>query len=184
MKAATKALLDAIDWRAAKTAVGDAVAIPQAMADLFAAGTEEAAKSAYWSHLDNEVVVQGQLFEAAGLVIAPVLTELSAGSLSPAARYRSVELLVEIALGAPHPSEETPAAQDLLSFCIGQLRRGLWTLYSLLDCGDERVVVGVLHILEAVEEDRTRLLDVARALAVASDSAAVRARVTELTGRS
>lgn len=184
MKATTQALVNAVDWRAARTAVGDAIAVPQAIADLFAASTEEAAKSAYWSHLDNEVVVQGQLYEAAGLVIAPILTELSADSLSPASRYRAVELLVEIALGAPHPSEEESGGQHLREFCIGQLRRGLWTLYALLDCGDERVVVGVLHILQAVEEDRMRLFGLARVLAVGSDSEAVRARVAELIGRS
>lgn len=117
-------------------------------------------------------------------MIAPVLTELSSGSLSHASRYRSVELLVEIALGAPHPSEEQSGAQDLREFCIGQLRRGRWTLYSLLDCADERVVVGVLHILEAVDEDRTRLFDLARVLAAESDSEAVRVRVTELIGPS
>lgn len=184
MKSTTKALLDAIDWRAARTAVGNAAAVPQAIAALLGADTEEEAKSAYWSHLDNEVVVQGRLFEAAGLVIGPILTELSAGSLSDAARYRSVELLVEIALGAPHPSEEPSGAQGLQEFCISQLRRGLWTLYSLLDCGDERVVVGVLHILEAVEENRTRLLGLARILVASTESEPVRERATELIGRS
>lgn len=184
MKATTQALVNAVDWRAARTAVGDATAVPQAMADLFAASTEEAAKSAYWSHLDNEVVVQGQLYEAAGLVIAPILTELSGDSLSRASRYRAVELLAEIALGAPHPSEEESGGQQLREFCIGQMRRGLWTLYALLDCPDERVVVGVLHILEVVDEDRTRLLSLARVLAAECDSDAVRARVAELIGRS
>lgn len=184
MNSTTKALLDSIDWLAARTAVGNAAAVPHALAELFAAGTEEEAKSAYWSHLDNEVVVQGQLFEAAGLVIGPILTELSSGASSDGSRYRSVELLVEITLGAPHPSEEASDAHDLGELCIGQLRHGLWTLYSLLDCGDDRVVVGVLHILEAVEEDRTRLLGIARALVARNDSEAVRARVAELIGRS
>lgn len=182
MSPITRTLLHGIDWQSARTAVGNAQAVPQALAELFAAETDEEAKAAYWSHLDNEVVVQGELFEAAALVVGPILVELSIGSLSDAARYRAVELLVEIALGAPHSSEESASGMDVQASCTKGLRGGLWTIYSLLDCEDERVVVGALHVLDAVEENRSRLVHISQALAGGSGSDAVRARAAALLG--
>lgn len=179
MRRVTKALIGRVDWSTVETAVGNAKAVPGALADLIHASSEEDAKSAYWAHLDNEIVVQGTLYEAAALVVFPILVELASRALSPAARYRSVDLLVEITLGGPPSSDDSGVA--LQEACITALREGLSTLYALLDCEDERVVVGAIDILERVDPQRARLRDIVSTLP-SSGSPIVEERVRELLG--
>ena len=60
--------LDAIDWRGLRTADGFAGEIPEALRHLAAADGQDDAQRWYW-RLDNHVILQGSLYEAAYAVI-------------------------------------------------------------------------------------------------------------------
>ena len=66
MVSAVNVELDRYDWGSLRTCAGTAAEVPAAVAALVAATTEADAEHAYSeTSLDNEVVVQGNLFQAA-----------------------------------------------------------------------------------------------------------------------
>ena len=79
-----------------RTLIGPADFVPAAIERLTASATEDDATAAYWE-LDNRVVVQGQLFEAAEAVAHELVGRLCVGSVSTAGVSRALDLLVEIA---------------------------------------------------------------------------------------
>src|SRR2546428_3629304 len=97
-------LLRNVDWpkirSLMKTTSDD---VPESFLQLIDSQTDAQAKEAYW-RLDNRVMVQGQLFQAAEKLVPAILAALQL-DLSPSARHRLVELLTEIALGVPDKSE-------------------------------------------------------------------------------
>lgn len=84
-----------LDWSKIKTGVGYANHIPESIKSL-GSFLEEERQRAYWS-IDNYVVIQSDLFEAAYYVIEPILElmekEYSVNRLYP------LRILTEIALG-------------------------------------------------------------------------------------
>ncbi|MDP9023785.1 MAG: hypothetical protein M3N13_00230 [Candidatus Eremiobacteraeota bacterium] len=82
--------------------MGSAADIPAALIDLCHATTDAEADKAYW-RIDNVVVVQGRLFEAAAATATCILTCLP-GTVG-IARTRLLELLVQLGNGEPDPSE-------------------------------------------------------------------------------
>ncbi len=64
MNNVARILIDSVYWASLRSDSGSAVGVPQALWDLFSASSEDAAEAAYW-RIDNEVIVQGQLHEAA-----------------------------------------------------------------------------------------------------------------------
>jgi hypothetical protein len=110
--------------------------------------------------LDNVIVVQGQLFEAAPFVVPVLVMRLVAGGLSAEARFWIIDVLTELALGHDHFEEPTFGEDVIADACKTELRKGLWVFYSLLDDSDERNVKALLYILEALEDDLLRLKDV------------------------
>lgn len=171
-------VLDKIAWRKIRSLPGSSEYVPEAVNRLMSARTEEEAEEAYWQ-LDNRVVVQGQLFEAAKWIVAPLMISLPR-LISPCVRIRVVNLLVEISLSQPDVSEEKSGNAALASDCLQELRRGLWILYSLLDDASPSVRVGVLDLLDNVELDRDRLVAIAREIAVNERVSVVRERASEI----
>jgi hypothetical protein len=167
--------LERVDWSALRaagvTGAGEpATRVPAAVRRLAAAETADAARDAYWQ-LDNHVVVQGRLFEAAAPLV-PVLLALLAGPLQGPARHDVANLLVEIVGPAAVPDlAEDPRLADE---CRRLAREGLWTIYGLLLDPDPWVRDFGLRALETVDLDRDRL---SRVLAtVAADDASGRVR--------
>lgn len=68
------------DWRSLRTLIGPADFVPTVIDRLLTATTDDEASTAYWE-LDNRVVVQGQLFEAAEAVAHELVTRICSGGL-------------------------------------------------------------------------------------------------------
>jgi hypothetical protein len=171
-------MIDAIDWRLIRSIDGDSSYVPTAFRHLLTANSADEATKAYWE-LDNHVLVQGQLFDAALYVVPPLLVALH-GEITSASRYRVAELLVEIALGVPHHLETAVGNDALADHCKDELRLGMWSVYALLGDSDERLRVDALDILDAIESNSPRLLGVVNRLVLEDDSPRVRARAEEL----
>ena len=150
------ALGAAVPWHQLRDDVGTAEGVPGAIRDLLNATSAEDAERAYW-RLDNRVVVQGQLFEAAPWVVGPLLVGLTRPR--PAfVREQVANLLVEIACGGPHESEPVDADGVALDArCQAELRRGLSLFYALVDDPVPMVRLGALDLLDAVEDNRERM---------------------------
>lgn len=167
-----------VDWNALRIIVdrspGD---IPSALLDLSHAQTEAEAENAYW-RLDNRIIVQGQLFEAAEYVIEPLLAALT-GELSVHAKRAMCDLFIEICGGVPDQSEAALGNNELGERSRAAIRAGLLLVYSLLNDLDEGVRERTLLIIAAVDEDEARLSRVLRAVAQ-DDSERVRNLAREL----
>ncbi|NUT52907.1 MAG: hypothetical protein HOV94_37315 [Saccharothrix sp.] len=132
------------DDRAAQT--GDS------LAGLLSAREEDEATGFYWK-LENVVVVQGQLFEAAPAAVSVLLAGL-AGPLSKAARGWALELLFQLVAGESDESAVERGNPDLGPRCRAVAREGLWLLYGLVGGPyDEEA----RQILERVDGDSGRL---------------------------
>lgn len=157
--------LRAVPWHRIRVQVGDASDVPEALLAL--ARTRDAAETdaAYW-RLDNHVVVQGALYEAAFHVI-PFVLELLADRAGPG-RVALYDLLVEIANGQPaHPGDLVVAdggPVDLRAACRSRIRAGLDVARrDLTDGGaDPPVRDRALDLLLLVERDRAGLRTVLR----------------------
>src|SRR6266446_2878583 len=157
-------MLASVDWRRTRSLTGSSSdSVPDAFRRLIDAQTDADASEAYWM-LDNRVVVQGRLFEASEKLVAPLLGALEL-DLSPSARHRVVELLTEIAVGVTGKEELAIGNSGLGDACRAAIRLGLPRIYVLLQDPDRRVRAAVLHILDAVELDRTRLAAAAASVA-------------------
>jgi hypothetical protein len=97
-----------LPWSQIGSAHG-AAHVPQAIADLATATSEEAAESAYW-RLDNSVVLQGSVFEAGAAVVPAIARALVAGTAH--CQRWSLDLLLQIAGGWTEPSEFERTGQD------------------------------------------------------------------------
>ena len=127
-------------------AQGTATGVPQAMAALQAASSQEEADRAYWQ-IDNTVVVQGALYEAAVPTARCLVTILP--RCTAVARPQILELLGQLAMGKPDPSEVELGNGDLQSCCIVEISRGVAIYFDLLENGsdDERALcVDLLHM--------------------------------------
>ena len=171
-------LLGTVEWGHVRSALGGSGFVPESLQRLSLAETDEEANAAYWT-LDNRVVVQGQLFEAARWLVGPLVSAMQAGLASPA-RRRVVDLLVEIALGTPDQSELLVGNEQLGDACRQEITHGLWCFYGLLDDHDARVRMGAIEVLDAVEFDRLRLARVMLEVGLHDADPAVRARASEV----
>lgn len=147
-------LLQERDWGALRWSGGAATELPVCVERLVLAQDEREAKEAYWS-IDNAVVVQGQLFEAAEFVVAPLLAAL-AGDLSEDARIRVLDLLFEIGSGVPDESEVALGNADLGSRCRKAVREGIWLVLEQLYSSSALVRKTALEIVADLETDEVR----------------------------
>lgn len=114
--------------------MGSASGVPSALADLQAATSPMAANDAYWG-IDNVVVVQGSLYEAA--VPAAACAVLALYQSTPVARPFVLELLGQLGMGTADPSEVAAGNAHLQKQCIQQLSRGVAMYFALLRSGTE-----------------------------------------------
>ena len=84
-----------INWRKIKTGVGNASHVPDAIKNLFSQD-EKIREAAYWK-LDNYVVIQSDLHEAAFYIIEPIVELLETPYSSD--RLLALTILIEVATG-------------------------------------------------------------------------------------
>jgi hypothetical protein len=158
--------LRAVPWERVAEALGDARAVPDALLRLAAASEPGEVDAAYW-RLDNHVVLQGTLSEAAYHLV-PFLLELLEDR-SRFSRRALYDLLAEIALGQSPPGDPG----DLRRACRDRVRAGLGLVRDdLLAPGtDPAVRERALDVLVAVERDRAALLDTLRRVPGTGDAA-------------
>lgn len=115
MNFVTRALIEAVDWPSLRTDSGSGAGLPQAFEDLFTATSKEAADDAYW-RIDNEALVQGELYEAAVPTLEVLLSMASTVPSGPP-RGSVAELIQQIVFGEPHPSEVELGNADIANAC-------------------------------------------------------------------
>lgn len=162
MNYVTLALVAASDWKALSSDSGSADGVPRALMDLVQADDDASATDAYW-RIDNEVVVQGQLYQAAEPSLE-VLLSMACTAMSQPSRRRLVELVQQIVCGEPHLREVEAGRGDLGVRCRAIAREGKWLFYNWLADQDDDVRECALLILAKIEEDDNRKLMLFRAI--------------------
>jgi hypothetical protein len=148
-------LLAGEDWSRLRTLVVDGGRVPRGVAGLAAARTAEEADAAYWL-LDNFVIVQGELFEAA-LPLVPVVLALLAGELSLPARAAALELLFQIAVGELDDTERRIGNTQLQADCRAEVCKGQWLFSRGLLSDDARVRRVALELVFECGQDCSRI---------------------------
>lgn len=130
--------VDRVDWQKVR-AGAPALHVPAAISALMSAKTEQDAEAAYW-RIDNTVVVQGSLYEAARPATACLVIALS--TVSRVARPWLLELLVQIGGGEVSPTEIAEGNGDLRTECLRELTHGLALYLEILESGrlDEKTL--------------------------------------------
>ena len=124
--------LERIDWTALRASSGrTAASIPDALRSLAAAGDDREAEESYW-RIDNVVVVQGSVFEAAEYILGPALLLLSYAS-SDVVRRWVLELLIQVSTGWVDDTERALGNTGLDQRCRARVCEGIAQVYSLLD---------------------------------------------------
>ena len=145
-------------WSSLREANGFAAGIPSALRELLSAQTPAEVEEAYW-RVENHVVVQGQLFEAA-VATTQVLTAALVDEGRPGhVRIGILELLFQMVSGEAHESATARGAADLGEQCRSAAREGLWILYRELIAGE---AAAAREVLDVIERERARLLEVDR----------------------
>jgi hypothetical protein len=134
-------------------AMGPAGGIPQAIIQLVCSTSISNVVRAYWQ-IDNLALVQGSLYEAALPTAACLVVALQ--TCSPIARPKLLELLAQIGLGTPDPSEIQAGNKNLLVDCIREIRKGAAVYLYYLQHGnrDERLhCIDLLGICAGADSD-------------------------------
>jgi hypothetical protein len=133
---------------------------------------EQQAEAAYWQ-IDNEVVVQGNLFNSA----VPTIEVLLAGVCSVASLFAKravVELIQQISCGESALVEIEANNPNLGEQVRMHAREALWLMYGWLADEDEDVRECSLLTLASVERARGRLRLALRGVAAHDPSEKVR----------
>lgn len=135
------------DWHSLRTLIGPADFVPSAIDRLMTAKTDAEAVTAYWE-LDNRVVVQGQLFEAAEAVAREMVRRICTTEVSPPGLVRALDLLVELAYGEADASEVVVGDGDLGSRCRDEIRQGMPCLQARAPAGGDRAQAAVRDLAD------------------------------------
>ncbi|GAA0648927.1 hypothetical protein GCM10010174_85500 [Kutzneria viridogrisea] len=152
MKSLAAIEIERYDWDSMPVMGDRSEQVPLNLFGLIAADSESAVEEFYWG-LENVVVVQGQLFEAAPAVVSVLLASL-VGELSPSARRMILELLFQLVSGESDEEAIERGNPELGAACREQARLGISVLYSELY---GHFSVAARDILEVVEVDKGRL---------------------------
>ncbi len=163
--------LDRVDWSALRAEGGNAAGVPAALKALCVASSEEEAAAAYW-RIDNVVVVQGRVYQAAEYVVPVALQLLLAES--PTVQRRALELLIQITGGTTDPQELAVSNLDVAARCRHAAKRGLELVYALVGSSNAQVRDRSVELLDYVEDDADRLVWTLRRLAEVEADSAVR----------
>ncbi len=139
---------------------------------MLCSDAEDEANAAYWA-LDNHIVLQGQLFEAAPAATSFLLAGLSSNQYSEFGLRRALDLLVEIAFGEADYTEVERANVDLGPRCRALVREQIeWFLQLVATTDDDPVLLGVIDLIDRVEVRgpiRNQLMAVVRSRATGAE---------------
>jgi hypothetical protein len=110
---------------------------------------------AYWK-LDNRVVVQGQLFDSAPMLV-PALFAAATGPLAGPARRYLLDLLVEILTGESDQYEVARGRGQLGPEARRAASDDVWLAYSLAADAEAGVRERAVFIVHAIDRDRERV---------------------------
>lgn len=167
------------DWAPFRTSIGGAEFVPSAIDRLLHSGSPEQATSAYWE-LDNRVVVQGQLFGSAVPTSLWLVRSICERDFTPNGLARSLDLLVELAFGEADQSEVARGNHDLGAQCRAAIRGGLSCIKALVGEAEERVLLGVLDLVDRVDVDPVSRSAFFEALPLPGWPVSLRERVQEI----
>jgi hypothetical protein len=144
------------DWSNIMMCGGPATNIPLAIRELLSAETGDEAEEAYWK-LENFIVVQGNIFEAAAYSIPVLMAALVKTDRPGPVQVSLFELLYQILGGEVHADEIARGMHDLKERCVASARVGLWVLYPYYQAfqGDLRRYLKC--IILTLENDMYRL---------------------------
>lgn len=145
--------LRVVEWAGLRVSHGSAISVPNTLMRLSKSPNIEAGWAEYWN-LDNSVIVQGNLFNAAEAVI-PFAIELAIEHTDHV-RTLALELLIQIAGGATHPTELSFGDNDLDVRCRTAISKGLAFFYTLLGSSSEEVRDRVVELIGLVEDNNSR----------------------------
>jgi hypothetical protein len=134
-------------------AMSGASSVPNAFETLQAATDDDIARQAYW-RIDNHVIVQGALYEAALPTTRCACHLLS--ECTQTSRVYMLELLVQLCTGEVDPSEISKGNEQLAKNCRAQLIYIVETLFQILETGHETERIHCVDLLGIVccEVDR------------------------------
>lgn len=165
--------LDDVPWGTLRQAHGTAERVPDALRALAAAGPDDA-EDAYW-RLDNVVVLQGSVYEAAYFAI-PYAQAIVASDADPAARAAAYDLLVEIARGTSADPDaavvEDGRERPLLDACVDRIASARPRYEDDLRGGAPLVRPKALDLLTSTRliDDPDRLRELLETLDVTGDA--------------
>lgn len=125
-------------------AAGSAAKLPEAIQALLEARSKSDAERAYW-RVDNTVVVQGGLFEAALPTVPAVLGALQRST--GVGQSYLLDLLVQIGAGQPAPEELASGNTSLKDHCVEEISRGAAIYFHLLQYGTQTEQLACVDLL-------------------------------------
>jgi hypothetical protein len=134
-------------WSTAMAASGPATKIPLALEELIYAKTPDEAKKAYWK-LENHVVVQGQLFEAAIYTVPVLLAALVDYNRIDYVKIYILELLFQIVSGSTHELETARGLTNIDKECHILAKQGLWLLYREYISGESEAAKEIINVID------------------------------------
>ena len=147
-------LLASIDWSSLHALEGGGKGVQDALRELLASESAEAAQRSYWG-IENHAFAQGELFEVSE-ACASVLTAALVDAREKWVRVAVLELMFQILSGHASASPATPG--DIVQRCQRLVREGLWLLYREAICGERDAALAVLERLGEGEKARKLLI--------------------------
>lgn len=141
------------DWSRLRQATGHAGHVPGSIRAMLRSGSPDELDERYWE-LENHVVIQGRLFQAAPPVVSVLMAALTCRERPGWVRVGILDLLFQLVIGTSHESEIANGSLLLGATCKKAARHGLWVLYrELLEGERDRAK----DVLDQIEEDQDRL---------------------------
>ena len=142
-------------WSELRTLIGFADFVPNSLRKLTDATTTEEIYEAYWN-LDNRIVVQGSLFEAAEYVI-PILLNMLQNASDPI-KASILELLIQMADGWNDKTEVSLGNTWLKDRCHREVQRGIAIFVFHLNSESADIREHCVELIGLTEDNVGRLV--------------------------
>lgn len=145
---------ESVQWSELRLLAGTVENVPAAICDMLAATFERDAYAAF-RRLDNWVVVQGQVQEAAPATARLLLSKICSGEGTQVGIGYAMDLVFELSYGDVHISEIERGNTELGNDCREIFREYLSCIIGLAEgCAEERILLGVLDVVDRLETDQ------------------------------
>ncbi|MFL9481688.1 hypothetical protein ACI6Q2_02850 [Chitinophagaceae bacterium LWZ2-11] len=133
-------------WNNIRCAYGGSQDLPHAVKTLLLAESVNDAEDAYWK-LENVIVVQGQVYQAAEYVMPSLVCALNY-SIPSFVKISTYELIFQIINGTPQSDEFSNGNDKIIERCISIAREGLWIYYEEFLDGNKEMAEEILDIID------------------------------------